>query len=124
MIPVTRKAVEDLPSWPLIEPQDLLTAVTELKRDYGWDGTIDSSKWSICLSCSGKNSVNAALGQWLVLDGELRVFNGAAGLDIYDPSQPVDFLQDDTPAQEPAAEPEPEPQTSEDTSVPITRIVR
>jgi len=122
MIPVTRKAVEDLPSWPLIEPQDIFDALTELKRDHGWEGTLDTTSWKICLSQSGKNSVNANLGQCLILDGELRVLDPAAAVDIYDFSEPVDFPTADQV--EVAEEVEPEPQTSPDTSVPITRTVR
>lgn len=122
MIPVTRKAVEDLPSWPLVEPADLFTALTELK-DLGWDGAIDSGVWSLRLSCSGKQTVNAELGQWLVLDGELRTVAPNAFPDSYESPEEIVFPEPDV-VEEPDPEPEPEPQTSPDTSVPLTRTVR
>lgn len=121
MILVTRKAVEDLPSWPLVEPQDLFTALTELKRDHGWEGSLDTASWKVCFSKSGKNSVNAELGQWLVLDGDLRVVRPPEFTVAYESPEDVVFPE---PEPEPEPAPEPEPQTSPDTFVPITRTVR
>lgn len=121
MILVTRKAVEDLPAWPLLEPGDLFAAITELKSGHGWEGTFDSATLTICLSKSGRNSVNAGLGQCLVLDGELRVVAPAPFLDLYETDTVIDFPE---PEPDPEPEPEPEPQSSPDTAVPISRTVR
>jgi hypothetical protein len=121
--PVTRLAVEDIASWPLRGPSDLFEALTELEAD-GWEGAVtrEGGTWSLRLSASGKQTVNATVGQWIVDDGGLKVLSPQEFIARYAPAVEVDF-----PTVDEVEEPEPEeiiPQTSPDTSVPISRIVR
>lgn len=87
---VTRKTVVGS-GWPLRDASDLMSALTDLTNQ-GWAGGIqfEGGQWRLRLSADGKNTVNAVLGQWLVLDGELR----AVSCDDFDEaytSDPVTF---------------------------------
>jgi hypothetical protein len=67
-----------------------MTALTELK-DQGWSGGIETAgdTWKLVLRRDGKNTVNAELGQWLVLDGDLRAMSPADFQDHGYTSDPV-----------------------------------
>lgn len=121
---ITRLAVEDIESWPLRNPADLFEALTEL-QEKGWDGAIEHelSTWRLRLSRSGKNTVNAAIGQWLVLDGELKTVSPADFDSQYASPEPVEFPAAEV-TDDPEPEAEPEQESSPDTAVPISRTVR
>lgn len=124
MMSVTRRAVEGLRGWPLRGPEDMFTALAELEPE-GWEGAVarERDAWRLRLSFSGKQTVNAVVGQWLVHDGELRIVPLEQFAEAY-LSDPVEF----PPAPEPEPEPEPqeveEVQAVERTSVPISRAIR
>jgi hypothetical protein len=122
---ITRKTVGGT-GWPLRDQADMLTAVAELS-DQGWSGTIDFSggTWKLLLRRDGKNTVNAELGEWLVLDGDLKALPCSAFDDGYESDTPVEFPvvePDDPPADAVVEEPVPFGSlTSPDVS---TRMVR
>lgn len=120
-VTITRKAVERR-GWPLTSPADMFTALEELE-DHGWTGAVSrESDWALRLSCSGKQTVNAAIGQWLVLDVDLKAI-AASDFDAeFDSDEPVEFPEQ-VVEEAPVAEPEPY-MTSEDTAVPLARAVR
>ena len=116
MMEVTRKTVVGT-GWPLRDASDLMSALTDL-TDQGWTGGIqfEGGQWRLRLSADGKNTVNAVLGQWLILDGELR----AVSCDDFDEaytSDPVTFPMAMAAPEEVAEESEPfGSQTSPDVS--------
>lgn len=76
--------------WPLRDTSDLMAALTELK-DQGWSGGIETAgdTWKLVLRRDGTNTVNAELGQWLVLDGDLRAMSPSDFQDHGYTSDPV-----------------------------------
>lgn len=90
---ITRKTVAGT-GWPLRDQADMLTALAELS-DQGWAGTIDlaGGAWKLVLRKDGKNTVNAELDQWLVLDGDLKALPCSVFDDGYEPEAPVEFPQ-------------------------------
>jgi len=72
---ITRREVSGT-GWPLRTNEDLMSALTELSSQ-GWTGAIqfESGEWKLRLSADGKNTVNTKLGEWLILDGDLRAIS-------------------------------------------------
>jgi len=110
--------------WPLRDATDLMTALTELKAQ-GWSGGIETAgdTWKLVLRRDGKNTVNAELGQWLVLDGDLKAWSLAEFQSHGYSSDPVvEFPVVDVPVvEEQPVDAEPFGQTSPDTAVPAVR---
>lgn len=76
-----------LSSWQLSTPADMLGALEEL-NDLGWRGGVnrhDDGTWRIELNKSN-TSVTGGLGDWLVLDGELRCMSDADRAANYEPA--------------------------------------
>lgn len=88
---ITRKTVGGT-GWPLRDQADMLSALAELSAQ-GWTGGIqfEGGEWKLRLSADGRNSVNAVLGEWLVLDGELKALPCSAFDDGYESDTPVEF---------------------------------
>ena len=95
--------------WPLRDTPDLMSALTELTAQ-GWSGGIEfaGGNWKLILRMDGKNTVNAELGQWLVLDGELKALP-CSDFDAqgYTPGAVVEFPQTEEPAPEVIEDPTP-----------------
>lgn len=87
---ITRKQLTGN-GWPLRAVDDMMTALTELSGQ-GWTGavTFDNGQWQLRLSCDGKNTVNAVLGEWLVQDIDLRTMT-ITDFDTDYSSDPVTF---------------------------------
>lgn len=68
-----------------------MSALTELSSQ-GWAGGIqfEGGEWKLRLSADGKNTVNAKLGEWLILDGDLRAISCDDFDELYT-SDPVEF---------------------------------
>lgn len=118
---ITRKTVAGT-GWPLRNPADMFTAFAELAAQ-GWTGgvTCESIGWKLRLSADGKQTVNAVVGQWLVLDGDLKAVSAAAFDEAYSADDVVEFpTAEEEPAVEEPVVPEVMP-TSVDSSVPIVR---
>lgn len=119
-LPLTRESSGT--GWPLRDTADLMAALTELKAQ-GWAGGIETvgDTWKLVLRRDGKNTVNAELGQWLVLDGDLKAlsltdFQGNG----YSSDPVVEFPSVDEPVTEEVVS-EPFGATSPDTAVPAVR---
>src|SRR6476660_1804335 len=121
-LPLTRESSGT--GWPLRDTTDLMTALTELKAQ-GWAGGIETAgdAWKLVLRRDGRNTVNAELGQWLILDGDLK----ALSLDDFEShgysSDPVvEFPVPEVPVvDDPPVESVTFGVTSPDTAVPAVR---
>lgn len=101
---ITRREVPGT-GWPLRTTEDLMSALTELSLQ-GWTGAIqfEGGEWKLRLSADGKNTVNTKLGEWLVLDGDLRAISCNDFDELYT-SDPVEFpMQMSAPAEEEVAD--------------------
>jgi hypothetical protein len=113
---ITRKTVT-ASGWPLRDHTDMFTALTELSSQ-GWEGAVsfEHGVWALRLSASGRQTINATTGQWLLLDGELKAVAAETFGESYESDEPVTFPK---PAPDPVIEPveaEPVPERVVDTS--------
>lgn len=121
-LPLTRESSGT--GWPLRDITDLMSALTELKAQ-GWSGGIETAgdTWKLVLRRDGKNTVNAELGEWLVLDGDLKALSLADFQSHGYSSDPaVEFpTQDEPVVAEVPVDAEPFGATSPDTAVKAVR---
>ena len=76
-----------LMSWHLDDRVKMLDALEEL-GEQGWRGGVnrhDDGAWRIELN-KGNTIVTAGLGDWLILDGELRCMSDADTASNYEPA--------------------------------------
>lgn len=121
--PLTRESSGT--GWPLRDAADMMAALTDLKLQ-GWTGSIETAgdSWKLVLRCDGKNTVNAELGQWLVLDGDLKALALSDFEAMGYSSDPVITFPPDVlpePQPETSVEAEPFGATSPDTAVQAVR---
>ena len=103
-VSITRKS-GDLTGWPLRDQSDMFTALAELTAQ-GWTGAVelDQAGWKLRLSQSGKQTVNALVGQWIVSDGDLKALTQDQFNTGYESDPAVEFPTVDTPAPDPVPE--------------------
>jgi hypothetical protein len=72
--------------WHLLDAAAMLTAFEELKPS-GWRGGLSADEggaWRLELNANDHVTITAQIGQWLVLDGQLRVLGADECAELYD----------------------------------------